>query len=89
MKELSNGIGHLIYHFYDYIIHFLMTAFGHSLLVHFVSRQETNLMEVSLVCSQTMMIWQPRNLMIRVGFPTVLLATPHRWVLCLVRISDA
>ena len=71
MKELFNAIGHLIYLFYDYIIHLLMTAFGHSLLIPFVSRQEKNLMEVSLVCSQTIMRWQSRNLMIRVGFPTV------------------
>ena len=42
MKELSYTIGHLIYHFYSYIIHLLMTAFGHSLLVCFVSRQEKN-----------------------------------------------
>ena len=73
MKELSNAIGHLIYLFYCYIIHLLMTAFGHSLLISFVSRQEKNLMEVSLVCSQTIMRWQPRNLLIRVGFLTVLL----------------
>ena len=31
----------------------LYTAFRHSLHVHFMSRQEKNLMEVSLVCSQT------------------------------------
>ena len=55
MKELSNAIGHLIYLFYSYIEHLLMTSFGHSLLIHFVSRQEKNLMEVSLVCSQTSM----------------------------------
>ena len=68
MKELSNAIGHLIYLFYSYIILLLMTAFRHSLLIYFVSRQEKNLMEVCLVCSQTIMRWQPRNLMIRAGF---------------------
>ena len=55
MKELSNAIGHLIYLFYGYIIHLLMTAFRDSLLICFVSRQEKNSMEVSLVCYRTIM----------------------------------